>query len=354
MRRGGAAAGGPVVVLETSTGGMTFDYGRCMDELAEFCTVVAYDRSGLGLSSGDAVADLHGPRCTAQLGAELHQLLTSLPELAPMKDERGGLGAAGGVIVVGHGHGGTIAVDVARRLGPALSGLLLLDAVCGVRETHRQISPGTAQAIDGMEAGASTMALLSKFGLVRLLMSMPNAVKGLGEMYRPEDCAAAQAVSSMVSHRETMRDEVSCYAADDAALAELVRRALLAGQPVLEAATARRPPPTLVVSHGTASMFKGLAESGGERAEAQARLEKLEAAWHAGQGRLAAALSRDAVHVRANACDHFLPQHHPEVVVDAVRTLCEAAQEDGDLRALDRFREKWHSERCLGVATTSE
>jgi thioesterase domain-containing protein len=87
---------------------------------------------------------------------------------------------------VGHGQGAAIAVEAARKMsqtggggGDVLSGVVLLDPVCGVRNKHMAVDTSVALAIESMEESARTLAKLSKLGVARIFMSLPNSIQTL-------------------------------------------------------------------------------------------------------------------------------------------------------------------------------
>ena len=340
--------GSPCVLLECSNGGLTQDWSRVVDDLAQFTTVVAYDRAGLGFSSGPEcdLKLLKRPRCAKQISTELQQLLVSIPNLDASK----------GVILVGHGQGAASTVEVARALPalrgidgdvPCIAGLVLLDPVCGVQQAHKDISQETAAAIDSMQTGSTTHAQLATFGVARIIMNLPNSIRSLSNLYLPKDCPTVQALSSRVTHRSTVADEVQCYANDDEQLHATIQMALENSQCVVSDGKV----PVLVIGHGNATMFKDLASIGGDQSTAQNRLERLEHLWQNGQMDLAKSLSGNSVYLRAKKTEHHMPQKHPTLTVEAVRAVLVQAQhnEKDGCDVLEKFKEEHHVERVIGL-----
>jgi alpha-beta hydrolase superfamily lysophospholipase len=328
----------PVVVLEASTGGMTQDWSKVIDEVAKFATVVAYDRSGLGFSSGCEIKSLQYPRSAKQLGEELSYLLDSIPSL----------NTKNGIILVGHGHGAAISVNMARcdHHGAPIKGMLLLDPVCGIQQKHKEVSSETASAIDSMRSGTKTLAQLSKFGLARIFMSLPNSIQSLTSLYRPDDCPTVQALSSRATHRHTVCEEVMCYAEDDKELCNLIETSQTSSSHMI-----RKDVPILVIGHGDSNMFKELA-SVGDKNTAQDRLERLEEIWQTGQSSLTRALSPAAVYLRAKSSEHHMPQKNSEMTIEAIKVVFDAAKirsGRGSKSPLETFKRKHHSDKVLGV-----
>jgi pimeloyl-ACP methyl ester carboxylesterase len=253
------------------------------------------------------------------------------------------------MIIVGHGQGGAIAVDMAAdcaaRRSERLAGIVLFESACGVREKQRCVSKEIAVAIDGMTKGARSVASLSKFGVARVMMNTQKSIDALSDSYRPQDCGIVQALASRTRHCEGVAAEVGCYADDDSELRALVESRTMSGETVAAGDRGLGAFRALVVSHGDAEMFRELATLGGATPEtAQQRLDALEDIWQRGQADLACALSRNAVHVQARGCTHDMPQRHPEMVVDAVRAMVDAVRSDSEA-ALQEFRSKYHDER---------
>ena len=101
----------PVVVLDAGTPGFSAQWGWIQPAIAEFATVVSYDRPGLGWSDprrGDTSQD---PRDTA------HRLHAALQKQ----------GLPGPYLVVGHSYGGLTSRAFAAVYPDEISGLVLVD-----------------------------------------------------------------------------------------------------------------------------------------------------------------------------------------------------------------------------------
>ena len=381
--------GSPCILLESSTGGLTQDWSSVIDDLAKISTVITYDRTGLGFSSGPECDPkiIQRPRNAKQISKELQDLLISIPEIDP----------SNGVILVGHGQGAASIVEVAHSLPvlrrtrtstrtrtrrksnrnstdiensfgndlPCLAGVVLLDPVCGVQQSHKEISLETAAAINSLSAASKTLAKLAKYGVARIFMSLPNSIQNLTDLYLPRDCPTVQALSSRVTHRSTICDEVACYADDDQILHGVIQNALHSSSHLIteQGDTV----PVLVVGHGNASMFKDLAIVGLEKGKAedkQNRLKMLEELWQQGQLDLTHALSTSAVYMRGRDTEHHMPQKHARLTVNAIRAVLEAGngrggdgngeddgvrEKSGGVEVLRKFKEKYHSERVIGI-----
>ncbi|HRV81266.1 MAG TPA: alpha/beta fold hydrolase, partial [Planctomycetota bacterium] len=102
-------AAAPVVLLEADTADWSSHWGSLPSELGQTCTVIAYDRAGLGWSGPGP-----NPRDADSLAKELHQLLI---QIAPRRR----------ALLVGHGLGTWIARMYAHRYPFETAGLVLLD-----------------------------------------------------------------------------------------------------------------------------------------------------------------------------------------------------------------------------------
>lgn len=101
-------AGSPTVVLEAGMGASHHMWAAVVPAVAGRATVVAYDRSGLGLSPAD-----DAPRDLARLTDDLVDLLDHLGD--------------GPVVLVGHSWGGPIVRSAAAQRPDRTAGLVLVD-----------------------------------------------------------------------------------------------------------------------------------------------------------------------------------------------------------------------------------
>ncbi len=101
----------PVVVLDAGTPGFSAQWGWIQPAIAEFATVVSYDRPGLGWSDPRGDDASHDPRDTA------HNLHAALQEQ----------GLPGPYIVVGHSYGGLTSRVFAAEYPNEVDGLVLVD-----------------------------------------------------------------------------------------------------------------------------------------------------------------------------------------------------------------------------------
>ena len=101
----------PVVLLDAGTPGFSAQWGWIQPAVAEFTTVVSYDRPGLGWSDPRREQGSYDPRDTAQ------RLHAALQELA----------LPGPYLLVGHSYGGLTSRLFAAAYPEQISGLVLVD-----------------------------------------------------------------------------------------------------------------------------------------------------------------------------------------------------------------------------------
>ena len=101
----------PVVLLDAGTPGFSAQWGWIQPAIAEFATVVSYDRPGLGWSDPRRDDGPYDPRDTAR---QLHAALEKL-------------GLPGPYLLVGHSYGGLTSRLFADAYPEEISGLVLVD-----------------------------------------------------------------------------------------------------------------------------------------------------------------------------------------------------------------------------------
>ncbi|HEX3718290.1 MAG TPA: alpha/beta hydrolase [Verrucomicrobiae bacterium] len=102
--------GSPVVVLDSGLGDTTTSWEMVQPQVAEFTTVIAFDRAGLGLSDAAPSA----PRTSAQMARELHTALHAAGIKPPY-------------VLVGHSAGGFNARLFAYQFPKEVEGMVLVD-----------------------------------------------------------------------------------------------------------------------------------------------------------------------------------------------------------------------------------
>jgi pimeloyl-ACP methyl ester carboxylesterase len=146
-----AGAGSPCVVLEAGLpGGSSLDWSLVTPQVAEFTTVVAYDRAGIGWSTPTSA-----PRTMRHIASELRQLLTTLDVPPPF-------------VLVGQSGGGLI-TRTFQQLDPDLvGGLVLVDAS---HEDQLARIPGARQELRRIRRDLTVRSWLVPTGIMRPLLA---------------------------------------------------------------------------------------------------------------------------------------------------------------------------------------
>lgn len=142
-------AGSPTVVIDAGWGDWSTIWGAVQTQAAQTTRVCTYDRAGTGWSESGPL-----PRDAGQFVAELHTLLqkAALP---------------GPYLLVGHSLGGLPARVFAGTYPSEVAGVVLIDSMFPGQGGS---SPPPANSRrDNQTHAASSLPLLARFGLVRLL-----------------------------------------------------------------------------------------------------------------------------------------------------------------------------------------
>jgi pimeloyl-ACP methyl ester carboxylesterase len=143
--------GGPTVVLDAGTGGMSADWGNVQPEVAKTTRVCAYDRAGMGWSEMGPE-----PRDAKQISSELHTLLTKA-------------GIEGPYVLVGHSFGGLYAQTYAARYPDEVAGVSLVESSHPEQFSYR---PVARDSYEPQKQIFAVTSLLARIGVVRLLFNL--------------------------------------------------------------------------------------------------------------------------------------------------------------------------------------
>lgn len=143
--------GRPVVVLESGIAASSISWALVRDRVAEFATVVSYDRAGFGWSRGPC-------RPTA---------LAAAGELALLLEQ---LGLDPPFILVGHSFGGLIARVFQQNFPERVAGLVLVDPVSRAEWIHA--SPQRKRMLARGVALSRRGAFLARLGVVKLALKL--------------------------------------------------------------------------------------------------------------------------------------------------------------------------------------
>ncbi|HEU4616876.1 MAG TPA: alpha/beta hydrolase [Gammaproteobacteria bacterium] len=268
IRRG--PAHGPTVVIETGAGEPCALWWPIVERVAEFASVLAYDRAGIG-ASGPA----RGTRTPLDSANELHALLVRAQVPGPY-------------VLVAHSYGGLIARLLARDRRGEVGGLVLVDTF----EEGVHFQPDVLRLYRRFRPMLAVLALAARFGVTRLVAKF----SGRRESKQPDE-ARMDAAGRSPGFFRGMSADMRALDVYDAAM----RRPGATGD--------LGELPLIVITHGCP--FPG----------PFATLEKY---WGAGQERLAG-LSRNGELVIAKNSNHMIQHDEPDVVVAAIRRVFDAA-----------------------------
>jgi pimeloyl-ACP methyl ester carboxylesterase len=291
--QGTLVAGSPTVVMETAHSEPGLSWAGVQPEVAKFTRVCTYDRAGLGWSEPSPK-----PRTAPNIVEELHTLLARAGIEPPY-------------VLVGHSIGGMYARLYAHEHPGEVAGMVMVDAA------HEEQLARMPEAIAKMQA-TSTRAMGCLFGLLKamssvgLLVPLTKVKGGVGFMPIPREGRAAYLATVYsgpkyfeAAKRETLALQES-YAAVRArqirSLGDIPLIVISAGRPAITAGHG--------ISEADAEQFKALA------AELHTEM---------------AALSPRGKRVIAEESGHYVPVDQPQVVVDAIREVVEAARSETEV-----------------------
>ena len=273
LRRG---HGGPTVVLEAGGASSSAIWWPLQDRLAALTTVVCYDRAGMGWSDPAPL-----PRTIEERATDLATMLAKADVAPPY-------------VLVGLSYGGPLIRQFAARHPQQVAGMVFVDTA------HEAVfaTPGAQTYLRRSSTGLRLIAWLAKTGLLRLLR-----MRGLAKSppALPLSSAQLEALYSRYPTAHWFRtgaDEFTSMLRIGESMSGLAEAGALGNIPVA------------VISHG--KPFPG-------------PFAVLETNHLQGQQQLAA-LSRNSLFVVAQHSSHAVPLEEPELVIDVIRRVMEAAR----------------------------
>ncbi|MBT2292954.1 alpha/beta hydrolase [Paenibacillus albidus] len=267
-------SGSPTILLEAGSGETSLSWRDIPDQLAEFATVVSYDRAGYAWSEKAGTE-----RTGANIVKELHTAL-----------EKEGI--PGPYLVVGHSLGGMYARLFTQTYPEEVTGLVLVDArpENDERETKAILE---AENFAG-NPSASLLTLLKRSGVLRLFQD--SLLKG---MVAEEDRGEFINVISTPSYFAAKEEEGKLASLTEDAIRGQKFGAL----------------PVRVIARGLPQDYIsfGISEAGGKQ---------IEDIWQAGQ-RSMLDLSTNSQLIVAETSGHMIIHDQPELVVKTIRSLVE-------------------------------
>ena len=280
--------GSPTVVIEAGAGDSCLSWEQVRPEVAKLTRVCTYDRAGLGWSERSPKS-----RTARNIVAELHSLLANA-------------GIEGPYVLVGHSIGGLYARLYDHQYPAEVVGLVLVDASHEEQnlrfpEVHRQAEDDFLQQI---VSGARLAKLMNSLGLLALSPDsypseyLPPFPEATLETYKA-------VILSDTRYFETVAEE---YTSIEESLAQVraAQPTTLGDMPLVVLTRGLSPDPNL----------PGLSDEDAQQAEA---------VWNELQTEMVA-LSSNGKQVIAEESGHLVQVDQPELVIDAIGDVVEAAR----------------------------
>jgi pimeloyl-ACP methyl ester carboxylesterase len=265
--------GAPTVVMDAGLGGGVLDWSLVQAEVAKFTRVCTYDRAGIGWSDAGV-----RPRTSRQIVKELHALLGNAGVQAPY-------------VLVGHSIAGIHTQLYAGQYPNEVAGMVLVDS------SHEdQLSRKDLPHIPSFYP--PLIKALSPFGVVRIM----NEV-GAPSPNVPPDIEAERA--AIYSHTGSMYSYADEMSAIPVSMEQLRASPMRLGDK-----------PLIVLSRGMKE-----ADQSGSAEEA----DRAEQRWAELQTDLARRSSNGKL-IIAEKSGHYIQFYQPDLVIDAVRQVVEAAR----------------------------
>lgn len=265
--------GAPTVILEAGFGANATAWGRVQPALARTTRVCSYDRAGAGFSDPGPL-----PRDGAAIARDLDQALAAA-------------GIEGPYVLVGHSAGGLYARLFAARRPGEVQGFVLLDP------TPERVAPtpGANDGLDGQRRRVRRcLAAATGTGI-----ASPEATEWTGCVARNPDAQAW----SVARRPDTWRDQLS-------ELDEIFGRT---SQAVLRIGDLMRSVPAYVIT-----------ASDSANASAKVGYDKTTSLWELAHVQMAGGFEHGWQ--RTVLSSHLVMIDRPEVVIDAVQAMVQAAR----------------------------
>jgi pimeloyl-ACP methyl ester carboxylesterase len=270
----GKASGGPTVVMDSGLGGGLLDWQTVQPKVATFARVCSYDRSGIGWSESG-----RRPRTSPQIVKELHALLENA-------------GVSGPYVLVGHSFGGANVQLYASEYPDEVAGMVLVDSALDQRVLDKDL-----RALNAPPSPLPIKAM-APLGIPRLLASEEDSL--------PKQLAQERSVIyNGTRHLYAVADE-------SATVQKSVAEAT-------DAAPSLGEKPLVVLSAGD----RQLPGSTKQAKRTNEQFNEFEASRQD--------LSENSELVVAKNSEHYIQFDRPELVVDSIRRVVDAARDGGQL-----------------------
>jgi len=296
-----AGSGSPVVVLEAGIAASSLSWSVVQPGIAAFSRVCSYDRAGLAWSEP--------PSCPRTFDRIVQELDAMLANIAPRET----------YVLVGHSFGSFVVSAFAMRHATRVAGLVLVDPAT----EWLTATPRRARLLSGGRTLSRVGALLAHVGVVRACLALltggaPQAPRQFVRVFGP---TAARTLERLVGEVRKLPPEIhpvvqalwcdpKCFHAMADHLLALER-----DREVIAAVAPPREVPLVVIS------------SGDQPPEQLAVHQRLAHTSDAGR------------HVVARRSAHWIQFDEPELVVDAVNALVDAARRRQPPRSHATFSE---------------
>jgi len=272
----GEGGGAPTLVMDSGLGGTVLDWQLVQPEVAGFARVCTYDRGGAGWSEPGAQ-----PRTSEQFVEELHALL-------------GNAGVQGPYVLVGHSLGGTNMQLYASQYPDEVAGMVLVDSAL---EDLDLLS--TTESLQGSPGWIKIYATI---GVVRLVNMLGPVGYPFSEL--PSDSVdEALAISTGTRQLYEYADEVSSLR--ESFEEQLAAPMLLGDKP-------------LIVLTAGPLQLQGMGLS-------QEQMDQLDEAHTRTQAALTQG-SQNSEQIIAEDSGHYIHFEQPDLVIDAIRQVVDAAR----------------------------
>lgn len=262
-------AGGPTVVLESGLGVLAIDWNLVQPEIAKFTRVCSYNRAGFGWSDAGPM-----PRTSMRTAHELHTLLQKSGEKPPY-------------VLVGHSSGGLNIRVYNGEFPQEVAGMVLVDAT--QEDQVKIMSPAMRKVSDErvrqFNRHIVVQKLLIQFGVARLMN---------------KDRSEEALLDLQAKFWDAFKSEADSFDEDG----NQARGAGTLGDK-----------PLIVLTAGRERIPPGYPK---------ADYEQYNYAWVYDLQLREARLSTKGKQIIVPS-GHMIPLEHPEVVVNAVREICKAA-----------------------------
>jgi len=278
--------GSPAVILDAGLGDRSLYWFLVQPEIAKFTRVCSYDRAGLGWSDPSPA-----PRTPHQVASDLDALLT---RTVPPP-----------YILVGHSGGGYFSTVYTSEHLDRVVGLVLVDAVGFNKEEHQRFSALNQKDYEDEDRARGRAIALMPIGIPRLLGWCAELPYDLPQFkpVRP----ALTAVSCRKSAFQSARHEMEGFLND------------------YEEVNSLKDLPLAVLSHDPAKW-------GSPPNPPYSGQEQI--IWDQSQERLAH-LSPNSTRIVVTGSDHDIHVERPELVIQAVRNVYDAAVNGSPIKQFD-------------------